>query len=87
MLSRRRFLTALAATPIVAAAHPLCAAALTGSPTNSLTFTGGSRALRFLHTHTGETLAVTPPLTIDENHIDEIVTKVGRAITHAMTTH
>ena len=37
--------------------------------------------------YTGETIAVTPPLTIEDKHIDEIVTKVKRSIQHVMQTH
>ena len=29
---------------------------------------------------TGETIAVTPPLILSENHIDELVTKLGKVI-------
>jgi beta-alanine--pyruvate transaminase len=36
---------------------------------------------------TGETLAVTPPLTIDENHIDQIVAKIGKTIRLVMQAH
>jgi len=36
---------------------------------------------------TGETLAVTPPLTIDEKHIDEIVSKVSKTIRLVMQAH
>lgn len=45
-LSRRRFLRGVLAAPVLAAASPLQASAL------------DTRALRFLHTHTGERLAV-----------------------------
>ncbi|MEQ1759310.1 MAG: YcbK family protein [Vicinamibacterales bacterium] len=46
MLSRRRFLSAVAAVPVLAASRPLHAASLV------------PRELKFLHTHTGEKLTV-----------------------------
>ncbi len=55
MLSRRQFLHAALAVPALASAAPLYAAT---SSASAYTAAFAPRALRFLHTHTGETLAV-----------------------------